>query len=99
MRQQSGLTQKDMAAALGISRSSVGMYENGEREPDFRTLEKIADYFNVKMSSLIEPRRESPQDDMIDRIVTYFYHLNNAGQAEALSRIEELTELSKYRKE
>ena len=30
------------------------MYENGKREPDFETLEKIADYFNMNMSALID---------------------------------------------
>lgn len=29
------------------------MYENGEREPDFETLEAIADFFNVDMDYLI----------------------------------------------
>ncbi len=29
------------------------MYENGKREPDFNTLEVIADYFNVDMNFLL----------------------------------------------
>lgn len=29
------------------------MYERGEREPNFTTLEKIADYFNVDMDYLL----------------------------------------------
>lgn len=29
------------------------MYENGNREPDFETLEAIADYFNVDMNYLL----------------------------------------------
>ena len=31
----------------------VAMYENGNREPDFETLELIADYFNVTLGSLM----------------------------------------------
>ena len=30
------------------------MYEQGKREPDFETLEKIADYFNVEMSTFLD---------------------------------------------
>lgn len=54
------ITQEVLAPQLGISRSTLGMYETGKREPDFETLETIADYFNVDMNYLIgysdEPR-------------------------------------------
>lgn len=53
LRAQSGLTQQEMADKLNISRSSIGMYENGEREPSFELLETIADYFNVDMNYLL----------------------------------------------
>lgn len=53
LRIQSGLTQQEMADKLKISRSSIGMYENGEREPSFELLESIADYFNVDMNYLL----------------------------------------------
>lgn len=41
LRLSSGLTQVEMAEKLGISRSTIGMYETGAREPDFDILEKI----------------------------------------------------------
>lgn len=53
LRIKSGLTQQEMADRLKISRSSIGMYENGEREPSFELLEIIADYFNVDMNYLL----------------------------------------------
>ena len=53
IREQSGLTQQQMADKLGVSRSAIGMYENGEREPNFETLELIADTFNVVMNYLL----------------------------------------------
>lgn len=46
------LTQDELAAELGLSRSAISMYERGEREPDFETLEVIADFFNVDMNYL-----------------------------------------------
>ena len=46
------LTQGELAEALGVSRSAISMYERGEREPDFETLETIADFFNVDMNYL-----------------------------------------------
>lgn len=53
LREATGLTQSQMAEQLGISRSTIGMYETGAREPDFETLEKIADFFNVDIDYLI----------------------------------------------
>lgn len=53
LRLRENLTQDELAQNLEISRSAVSMYERGEREPDFETLEKIADYFNVDMNYLI----------------------------------------------
>ena len=35
LRTSAGLTQVEMARKLGISRSTIGMYETGAREPDF----------------------------------------------------------------
>jgi len=53
LRLKSGLTQAALAEEIEMSRSAVGMYESGCREPDFKTLEVIADFFNIDMDSLI----------------------------------------------
>lgn len=53
LREAKDLTQQQLADKLSISRSTIGMYENGSREPDFETLEIIADFFNVDMGRLI----------------------------------------------
>ncbi len=53
LRTDKQLTQDELAPKLGISRSTLGMYETGKREPDFETLETIADFFNVDMNYLI----------------------------------------------
>ena len=53
LRLSSGYTQIEMAQKLGISRSTIGMYETGAREPDFETLEVIADFFNVDIDYLL----------------------------------------------
>lgn len=53
LRTSAGLTQVEMAEKLNISRSTIGMYEIGNREPDFETLEKIADFFNVDIDYLL----------------------------------------------
>ena len=52
LRKRDGLTQHELAKRIGISRSAIGNYEKEIREPDFETLEKIADYFNVELGYL-----------------------------------------------
>ena len=46
-------TQDELAKALDVSKSAISMYENGNRKPDFETLEAIADYFNVDIDYLL----------------------------------------------
>ena len=61
LRQQKGISQHELSAQLklimgdskGCSKSSINMYERGEREPSIDTLEAIADYFNVDMNYLL----------------------------------------------
>lgn len=52
LRKRSSLSQQELADATGLTRSAIGMYETGKREPDFETLEIFADYFNVSMDVL-----------------------------------------------
>lgn len=56
LRKQSGLTQSELAQKLNLSKSAVSMWENGNREPDYETLELIADFFNVDINTLIDSK-------------------------------------------
>ena len=58
LRRERGLTQAELAAQLGISKSAVSMYERGNREPELELLESMADYFQVGVSTLLG-RQES----------------------------------------
>ena len=69
LRKSKGLTQAALAAALGIGKSTISMYEVGRREPDFETLEAIADFFNIPMSYLIDRDYLSTSDDTITNIL------------------------------
>lgn len=52
LRNEKGLTQDKFAELMGVSKSSISMYENGKRTPDFELEEKIADFFNVDLDYL-----------------------------------------------
>lgn len=53
LRKERGLSQAALAAELGFTKSSVNMYERGDREPGLESLETIADFFNVDMDYLL----------------------------------------------
>ena len=53
LRKRNNLTQKEIAAALGITQPSYIRYENGTAEPTQQTLVKIADLFDVSIDFLL----------------------------------------------
>lgn len=53
LRDDRGLSQTELAKALGVSQRSISSWETGFRQPDFDTLEKIAKYFGVTTDYLL----------------------------------------------
>lgn len=53
LRQERNISQRYLSEQLGLSHGTIGMYENGKREPNYEILESIADYFNVDMNYLL----------------------------------------------
>lgn len=60
LRELQGWSQEELAKRLGVSRSKIGNYEQGTREPGFEDLEAIADIFNCPISYLIEDTEVNP---------------------------------------
>ena len=53
LREQKGVTQKEVADAIGCTATVFSRYERGEREPDISMLCSLADYFEVSTDTLI----------------------------------------------
>ena len=53
LRKMNNYTQKNMAEILNIKQPSYIRYENGEAEPTFDNLVKIADIFDVSVDYLL----------------------------------------------
>lgn len=54
LRISKGLSQQALADQLGnISKSSINMYERGEREPGLEMLDRMATYFSVSVDDLL----------------------------------------------
>lgn len=65
LRNSRKLSQQELADLLRISKSSINMYERGEREPSLDTQEAIADFFNVDMDYLMGRTSEIKTFDKI----------------------------------
>ena len=53
LREKNNLSQQAFAIKMNISQSTIGMWESGKREPNFSTIQKLADYFNVSVDYLL----------------------------------------------
>jgi len=61
LREERGLSQRAMALELGLSPSTIGMWESQKREPDFKTVVNLANHFQVTTDYLLG-RTDDPQD-------------------------------------
>lgn len=52
LREEKGYTQAELGKKLGVSKSAISMWENGNRFPRFEDQEMIADFFNVPLDRL-----------------------------------------------
>jgi len=53
LRVTNGITQQQLAEAIGTSQQSINKYENHGVEPDIGTLIRIADFFHTSVDYLI----------------------------------------------
>lgn len=60
LRKQHGLTQEELAKIAGVSRGAVSQWEGGFSEPRMGAIQRMADYFKVKKSDLIEDSPDAP---------------------------------------
>lgn len=53
LRKENNMTQSELAQKIGITTSSVGMYETGVRQPSYEVLYKLSEVFNVTTDYLL----------------------------------------------
>lgn len=53
LRKVEGITQSDLASAVGLNRTAVTLIEKGERAASIEVLCALADYFDVSLDYLV----------------------------------------------
>jgi transcriptional regulator with XRE-family HTH domain len=61
LRKQRGLTQAKLAVQAGLDPSSLSQIETGARQPNTRTLEKLAGVLGVEVVDLFPKAQEAPR--------------------------------------
>lgn len=66
LRTLNNLKQKDLSEMLDISNMAYSRYENDLRQPDYRTLSKLADYYKVTYDFLLDEYNNDLLDYELD---------------------------------
>ncbi|ABN53662.1 MAG TPA: XRE family transcriptional regulator [Hungateiclostridium thermocellum] len=53
LRTEKNLSQKDVADAIGVDRTTYTKYETGKSQPDFVTIQKLAEFYSVSVDYLL----------------------------------------------
>ena len=53
LRKEKGLTQVEIAKALGVSSGTIAMWETGKRKPQFEMLDKLNTFFDRSMDYVL----------------------------------------------
>ena len=54
LRIKNNLTRKQIAELIGVSVSTIGLYETNERQPSLSVLVKLATHYNVSTDYLLD---------------------------------------------
>lgn len=65
LRKEKGLTQEELAKALGVTNQAVSKWESSQCCPDIQLLPYIADFFNISLDELFNRKQISPLYDII----------------------------------
>ena len=109
-RTKKGLTQIQLAERAGVSVNTIRLYEGNKVEPKIVTLRKIACALGVYVGDLVDAQEwkqlnlshawddfdSTPKTNVQLEISAALGKLNDEGQAKALERVKELTEIPRY---
>lgn len=105
LRDEKGMSQKELAEMLDIHRTAVAKYEAGANGAKTEILERLANIFDVSTDYLLgrtDTRRTERGGETLDaeerEILTLFRELNAEGRLAAFGMITGLVAMRQYKK-
>lgn len=86
LRKRKMLTQEQVAKKIGITQYTYSNYENNKTQPNYKTLIKLADFFNVSIDYLINHKTKNKNSKDRQELINTILNLNERtfGKIEAL---------------
>ncbi|MCR5651395.1 MAG: helix-turn-helix domain-containing protein [Lachnospiraceae bacterium] len=67
LRKANGYTQITLAAALGLSKGTVAMWETGKRTPDYEIINTLSDMFNRRIDYILGYSNDDSSPKMTEK--------------------------------
>lgn len=93
LRKERGISMKKLGEYVGVSESTISLYETGKHEPSKEMLLKFADFFGVSVDYLLgreEIKKPIPEDELDKEIIERFSKLSATDAAKVSAFIEGL---------
>ena len=88
LRKKKGVSQSQLAEAIGVKNNTVSTWERGTRKPDFAALQLLSNYFEVSYEYLL-----GSSDKEEARVKPSQGELDSCALSEKADEIKESTEL------
>lgn len=99
LRESHGLTQTELGKIAGVTDKAVSTWENGLADPRMGAVQRMADYFGVRKSDILDDDDSSSSLELSEdeqTLLQMFRALNPAGKKRALQELDDLTQIERY---
>ncbi|MFC4323669.1 helix-turn-helix domain-containing protein [Litchfieldia salsa] len=76
-RDKSGFQQNDIAKKIGVKNNTLSSYESGARRPDYETLVKLAEIYEVSTDYLLKGKETKKEKDNL-----FFFDMEGLSEEE-----------------
>ena len=101
-RKELGLTLEEVGNAVGVSKSTVKKWEDGYisnmRRDKIQSLARVLQINPVRLLGVKVTHMLQPDDPQFMKMLTLYHTLNELGKEKAIERLEELSEIERYKK-
>jgi len=92
LREQKGLTQRELAENVGVKHNAVSNWESGKNSPDIEKIFDLADYFKVNVSDIFGQESSGEIDYILSKkekdLIDAFRALNQVGRDTSLHQVQ-----------